>query len=104
MKDLKDESQITGADVLLNTKKSVRDYVETYTPFPELMRDAEELRDCWDSVSRYERKKYAHGKFWLTYSPTLDGRPVNVVIPRDALEKLPGAARFVCGVDRIERK
>ena len=48
------------------------------------------------------RKHYKHGKFHMTYSPTLDEQPVNLVVYRDILESLPNTKHFIVTKDYIK--
>ena len=49
------------------------------------------------------RHKYPHGKFWLTYSTRMHERPVNLIIPRGTLEKLPHSKHFIVHKGKIVR-
>lgn len=62
------------------------------------------LREEYDMGYMETRRKFPHGAFWLTLSPTMDEMPVNLVIPRTSLEKLPKTRRFLVtdrGVERL---
>ncbi|MBR6626199.1 MAG: hypothetical protein IKL01_08365 [Mailhella sp.] len=58
------------------------------------MEDAEELRREADEGSAVFAKRYPHGAFWLSLSPKLSERPVNLVVPRGTLEAL-SAKKFI---------
>lgn len=99
--------QITGIDILWVEKNELLKYIEQYTPIEQLKRDAKTLRECFDRGESYDimdqfiydgrpksRMFYKHRKFHLTYSPTLEEKPVNLVVYRDALEALKGTCHW----------
>ena len=48
------------------------------------------------------RTKYAESKdFWLTYSTKLHERPVNLVMKREVLEKLPHTKHFIVTREKV---
>lgn len=49
------------------------------------------------------RHKYPHRKYWLTYSTKMKEKPVNLVIPRDTLEKMPHTKHFIVTTSNIKR-
>lgn len=110
--------QITGIDILWVNKKTLLDYIQQYTPIEQLKEDAKMLREWYDRGESYDvidilingndkpktRKQYAHRKFHLTYSPTLKEQPVNLVVYRDALEKLEHARRWTVTKDYVKNE
>jgi len=67
----------------------------------ELKSDAAELREDDFMPQAKKRKTYPHRKFWLTYSAWMHEKPVNLVVPRDTLEKLPHSRHFMITTDKI---
>lgn len=49
------------------------------------------------------RLTFGHGAFYLALSPLIDEEPVNLVIPRESLEKLPGSKRFNVTDKKVNR-
>ncbi len=122
---LSSSSQISAADVLWVKKQDVVDYVQSFEgnygkiTLQQISADASELRMHADTGYRdvfgnrtldadgKARHKYPHRKYWLTYSTKMKEKPVNLVIPRDTLEKLPHTIHFIVtksGIKRIEGK
>lgn len=88
-------TQISACDVLWVKKQDVVDMVEEQMTIDEMKADAEELReDDFDTMQK-KRKTYSHRKFWLTFSAWMHEKPVNLVVPRDTLEKLPHSRHFI---------
>ena len=95
-------SQISACDVLWVKKQDVVDMIEEQMTMDELKSDANELRE--DSIELFQnksRKTYPHRKFWLTYSAWLFEKPVNLVIPRTTLEKLPHSKHFIVAKGKV---
>ncbi len=88
-------SQISACDVLWVKKQDVVDMVEEQMTMDELKSDAAELREDDFMPMQKKRKTYPHRKFWLTYSAWMHEKPVNLVVPRDILEKLPHSTHFI---------
>lgn len=76
-------------------KQDVVDMVEEQMTMDELKSDAAELREDDFMPMQKKRKTYPHRKFWLTYSAWMHEKPVNLVVPRDILEKLPHSTHFI---------
>ena len=78
-------------------KSDVKDMVAEQMTKEQLEADIEELREDDFSAQLYgkARKQYPHKKFWLTYSTKLWEKPVNLVVPVDALLKLPHTKHFL---------
>lgn len=76
--------------------------MEENTDLDTVIRDADALTEspCEGVKSR---KRYSHGKFWLTYSPQLKEQPVNLVIPRDTLKGLKYSSEIVITRNTIKR-
>lgn len=87
-------NEISACDVLWVKKQDVVDMVEEQMTIEELKADAEELRED-DTIQTKKRKTYPHRKFWLTYSAWMHEKPVNLVVPRETLEKLPHSKHFI---------
>lgn len=118
---LSSSSQISAADVLWVKKQDVVDYVQSFDgnygkiTLQQISADASELRMHADIGYRdvfgnrtldadgKARHKYPHRKYWLTYSTRMKEKPVNLVIPRDTLEKLPHTIHFVVTKSGIKR-
>ena len=97
-------SQISACDVLWVKKQDVVSMVEEQMPMQQLREDAEELREDDFMVFTKKRKTYKHKRFWLTFSSWLQEKPVNLVVPRDTLEKLPHSKHFIVHKNRkVER-
>lgn len=88
-------SAISACDVLWVKKSDVVDMVEENMTIDQMKTDATELREDDFDVMQKKRKTYPHRKFWLTYSPYLHEKPVNLVVPRETLEKLPHSRHFI---------
>ena len=102
--ELKDADQITAADVLWTNKKELKKWVESFgVTVKDLLSMSDCMREAYDMGFMETRKRFQHGAFWLTLSPTIDEMPVNLVIPWTSLEKLPGARRFLVTDDGTER-
>lgn len=93
--ELSGEGHILAVDILLVKKSDVQEMVSSNITEEQLKKDIEELEDenCLDALLGWDfskaRKKYEHGKFWLTYSKKLREKPVNLVTTREVLEQLP---------------
>ena len=102
-------------------KRDVIDYVTSFEgrdgkiTIEQLKRDAETVRfngdnhvtDAFgnravDSKGR-ARFKYPHRRYWLTYSTKLDERPVNLVMHREDLEKLPHSRHFIVTKEEVRK-
>ena len=118
-RQLSSSSQISAADVLWVYKKDVIDYVTSFEghdgkiTLEQLKRDAQQLRftgdnnttDAFgnravDSKGR-ARFKYPHKKYWLTYSTKKEEKPINLVLLRDDLEKLPHTRHFIVTKEKV---
>lgn len=118
-RQLSSSSQISAVDVLWLYKKDVIDYVTSFEgrdgkiTIEQLKRDVEQLRfngdnnvtDVFgnravDSKGR-ARFKYPHKKYWLTYSTRLEEKPINLVLLRDDLEKLPHSKHFIVTKEKV---
>lgn len=107
--DLSADGHITAVDILWVKKSDVQKMVQEHVEIDQLKKDIAELQDedCLDKQLGWNfskaRKRYADGKFWITYSKTLKEKPVNLVVPRATLEKLPHSRHFVVTKDRIKK-
>ena len=118
-RQLSSSSQISAAEVLWVYKKDVIDYVTSFEghdgkiTLEQLKRDAQQLRftgdnnitDAFgnravDSKGR-ARFKYPHKKYWLTYSTKKEEKPINLVLLRDDLEKLPHTRHFIVTKEKV---
>ena len=85
-------------------KQDVVDMIEEQMTMEQLKTDANELRE--DSIELFQnksRKTYPHRKFWLTYSTWMFEKPVNLVVPRDTLEKLPHSKHFIVSKEKVRK-
>ena len=95
---------INKVNMLLVSKKDILDMVVN-----DIRHDAKALRDYCDlQIEANEkdinnRKRYSHGRYWLTYSYFLNEKPVNLVIPRHELEELPRSIQFDITKDSVQR-
>lgn len=96
-------SQISACDVLWVKKQDVVNMVEEQMPMQQLREDAEELREDDFMAFTKKRKTYKHKRFWLAFSSWLQEKPVNLVVPRDALEKLPHTRHFIVTKEKVRR-
>ena len=55
-----------------------------------------------DSKGR-ARFKYPHKKYWLTYSTTLEEKPINLVMHRDEIEKFPHTRHFIVTKEEVRK-
>lgn len=79
--------------------------VESETGGAQLMSDVQKLRDEGEpDVRGMARLRYPHGKFWLTYSDGYDEKPVNLVVPRETLERLPRSKHLTVTRDCIKKE
>lgn len=120
-RQLSSSSQISAVDVLWVYKKDVIDYVTSFEghdgkiTLEQLKRDAQQLRyngdnnvtdvfgnKAVDSKGR-ARLKYPHQKYWLTYSTTKEEKPINLVLLRDDLEKLPHSRHFIATKEEVRK-
>ena len=100
---ISDDNNISACDVLWVKKQDVVDMVEEQMTLEQLSGDAQQLREDY-SFTGQRRKTYSHHKFWLTYSPYLNEKPVNLVTLRDNLEQLPHSKHFIVSrEDSIKR-
>lgn len=84
-------------------KQDVIDMVEKQMDIEQLKVDAQDLReDEIGAVGGKNRKKYKHSKFWLTYSAWMPEKPVNLVVPRQNLEKLPHTKHIVATKEGVK--
>ena len=84
-------------------KQDVVDMVEEQMTMDELKSDAAELREDDFIPMQKKRKTYQHRKFWLTYSAWMYEKPVNLVVPRDILEKLPHSKHMIVTKEKVVR-
>ena len=109
--------QITGIDILWVQKNELIKYVEQYTSIEDLKYDAKILRECFDQGESYDifdqliydgrpktRMRYKHQKFHMTYSPTIEEQPVNLIVYRDALLKLKGTRHWIVTKDYVKNE
>lgn len=104
--DLSADGHIQAVDILWVKKKDLCNLIEENMTIQDLKNDVAELQDedCLDTSLSYSskaRKRYKHGKFWITWSKSLREQPVNLVVPRATLEKLPHSRHFVVTRERI---
>ena len=99
---ISDDNNISACDVLWVKKQDVVDMVEEQMTLDEVKEDASQLREDWKATSE-RRKTYKHRKFWLTYSPYLAEKPVNLVTLRDSLEKLPHSRHFIITREKVTK-
>lgn len=96
-------SQISACDVLWVKKQDVVGMVEEQMTMEQLKSDAEELREDDFMPMQKKRRTYPHRKFWLTYSSWLAEKPVNLVVPRETLEKLPHSKHMIVTKEKVVR-
>lgn len=94
---------ISACDVLWVKKQDVVDMVEQQMTMQQLKADAEELREDDFMPMQKRRKTYPHRIFWLTYSNNLQEKPVNLVVPRSTLEKLPHTKHLIVTKEKVMR-
>lgn len=116
---LSSSSQISAADVLWVKKQDVIDFITSFDGYygkitiDQLKKDIQQLRfdgdnnvtDIFgkhtvDSKGR-ARFKYPHKKYWLTYSTKKKEKPINLVMLRDDLEKLPHTRHFIVTKEKV---
>lgn len=102
------DSNLTATQVLMVPKKSVEDFVKSKGfSTTDLLEKAEELAQTDEAFLNYDGKAHDHlvpGEMWLTYSSGFDEQPVNLVIPREILKNLKGAADRYVTEDKLERR
>lgn len=100
-------------------KQDVLDYIQSFEghygkiTISQLKKDIQQLRfdgdnnttdifgyHAVDSKGR-ARFKYPHKKYWLTYSTKLEEKPINLVMLRDDLEKLPHTRHFIVTKEKV---
>lgn len=109
--------QLTGIDILWVQKNELIKYIQQYTSIEDLKRDAKTLRECFDRGESYDifdqliydgrpktRMRYKHQKFHMTYSPTIEEQPVNLIVYRDALLKLKGTRHWIVTKDYVKNE
>ena len=97
----KDPGAIGSAEVFWTSKKKLKAWAESFgRAMDGLMEDARALRREVDAGGMEFRKRYPHGAFWLTLTTDKDERPVNLVVPRQTLERL-SAKKFRVGKKRF---
>ena len=116
-------SQISAADVLWVKKSDIKDFISKYVGLDMLQANVEALREESDNLETdadYEalmqcafcygkskdgkyRRKYEHGKFWLTYSSHMHEKPINLVIGRKTLESLPHSRHFIVTEGKVRK-
>lgn len=99
---ISDDNNISACDVLWVKKQDVVDMIEEQMTMDELKSDAAQLSEDDFMPAQKKRKTYPHRKFWLTYSAWMHEKPVNLVVPRDTLEKLQHSKHFI--ITRTEVK
>lgn len=102
------DSNLTATQVLIVQKDKVEKFVKDngYSTM-DIMQLAEELAQMpyWKLDKKGKvRKILVQNKLWLTYSSNLDEEPVNLVIPRSELKKLPGVVDIYITKKSIIRK
>ena len=113
---LSSSAQISAADVLWVKKQDVIDFINDNNLSKEqLKQDAVEIRDRGNNnktdifgntaldKSGKCRTRYNHKNFWLTYSTKMKEQPVNLVIPRENLLKLPHSTHFIVTTSRVNK-
>ena len=114
--ELTSSSQISATDVLWVKKQEVVEYIESTIGKGKLEKDVIDIRTrgdlnisdifgntALDSKGKC-RTRYAGVKdFWLTYSTNLHERPVNLVVKREVLEKLPSSRHFIVTRENVEK-
>lgn len=113
---LSSSDQISAADVLWVKKQDVIDFINDNNLSKEqLKQDAVEIRDRGNNnktdifgntaldKSGKCRTRYNHKNFWLTYSTKMKEQPVNLVIPREHLLKLPHSTHFIVTKSRVNK-
>lgn len=96
-------SAISACDVLWVKKSDVVAMVEEQMTIDQMKSDAAELREYDFVTMQKKRKTYPHRKFWLTYSAWMHEKPVNLVVPRDTLEKLPHSKHFIVTKEKVRK-
>ena len=86
-------------------KSDVLQLLQCEMSIEQLRADIIELREDGFSIQMYgkARKKYSHGKFWLTYSGKLLEQPVNLVVPTETLLKLPHTKHFTVTREKVRK-
>ena len=95
-------SAISACDVLWVKKSDVVAMVEEQMTIDQMKSDAAELREDDFMPMQKKRKTYSHRKFWLTFSAWMHEKPVNLVVPRDTLEKLPHSRHFIVAKGKVK--
>lgn len=114
-------SQITGIDILWVNKKELLSYITAYESIDEIKANADSLRQDGDyresgseflmslplpeaqkTIDGRYRHTYIHGMFQLTYSSRIKEQPINLVISRTTLERLPSSRHFVATKDYVK--
>jgi len=103
---LEDIDDIEYLNLLFVSKESLRKFIFSATPLWRLKADMEGLRNRAVGADRKGkmRKKYAHGKFWLTKSTSLYEEPINISVPRETLSGLRNTTEFCVtryGVEKV---
>ena len=108
-KDLVSESQLEKIDVLWVKKTDVVELIKNIDSLTidqikslasNLILEAKNDMDAGIFQQKY-RRKFPSGKFWLTYSPKLFEKPVNLVVPRETLENLPHSKHFEVSRNKV---
>lgn len=88
---------IQKLNLLFIKKADVKKYVAQYTNNAEILSWANYLR-----YNSYDNRHYfKRNKLWLTYSPTLDEQPVNIVMPREEIKKWNGTKELEVTPDKV---
>lgn len=93
---LESMDDIEHLNLLFVSKKRLKEYVFSTLSQEGLERDVDELRarEVGNCARGKLRKKYKHGKFWLTRSVHLAEEPINLNVPRERLSSLQGSVEF----------
>lgn len=120
-RQLSSSNQISAADVLWVKKQDVLDYIQSFEghygkiTISQLKKDIQQLRFDGDNnvtdIFGYHvvdskgraRFKYPHKKYWLTYSTTLEEKPINLVMHRDEIEKFPHTRHFIVTKEKVNK-
>lgn len=99
---ISNDNNISACDVLWVKKSDVLEMIEEQMTTEQLKADAQELREDYD-LTQERRKRYSHRKFWLTYSPYFNEKPVNLVTTRQMLESLPHSKHFIVTREKVSK-
>lgn len=80
---------LTKVNLLLVKKADM----DVFKKAHDLELESQELRESFKFTNE-RRKRFPGLNYWLTYTPTFNEQPVNLVVPRDVLKALPNTREF----------